>query len=101
MIRLSQDRGARRRVRRLAVPALLAALWAGAMPAQGQVVRGVVTERTTRVPIPGVLVTLVPADSAAGQAPLNLTALTDARGEYGIRAGAAGRYRVDAKRIGV
>jgi protocatechuate 3,4-dioxygenase beta subunit len=85
----------------VAIAVVLAAVAASALPVQAQVVRGVITERTTGVAIPGVLVTLVPADSAVGQASLSLTALTDERGEYAIRAGAPGRYRLDAKRIGV
>lgn len=74
-------------------------LFCCAMPAGAQVVRGVVTERATGVPVPGVLVTLQRADSAGG-APV-MSALSDERGEYAIRAGGPGQYRIDAKRIGV
>ncbi|MEP7346163.1 MAG: carboxypeptidase-like regulatory domain-containing protein, partial [Gemmatimonadaceae bacterium] len=61
-----------------------------------QLVRGTVTERTSGAPLSGVLVTLVnEASRTVG------SALTSERGDYGIRAPEAGRYRIDAKRIGV
>lgn len=81
----------------LAALALLLCATAG----EAQVVRGVVMERTSGLPLPGVLVTLERADSATAQRALNLSALTDERGEYAVRVPAPGRYRVDAKRIGV
>ena len=64
---------------------------------EAQVVRGKVTDRSSGSPIPGVLVSLIRDDA---QAP-SISVLSNARGEYAIRAAAAGRYRVDAKRIGV
>ncbi|HSA55572.1 MAG TPA: carboxypeptidase-like regulatory domain-containing protein [Gemmatimonadaceae bacterium] len=88
---------------RLAAPMLLAlsALLTTAAVAQAQIVRGVVTERTSGLPLSGVLVTLERADTTTAQRALDLSALTNERGEYAIRATAPGRYRVDAKRIGV
>lgn len=86
-------------VRSGAAAALLSLL--SAIVAQAQVVRGVVTERTSGLPLPGVLVTLELADSTTSQRALNLTSLTDERGEYAVRAARPGRYRVEAKRIGV
>lgn len=64
-----------------------------------QVVRGTVTERSSGAPVAGVLVTLQRAgttDAAAAS-----SALTDETGAFAIRAGGAGRYVLDAKRIGV
>ena len=65
---------------------------------QSQVVRGTITERASGEPIPGALVTLEPASALEGRA---LSVLTTVQGEYALRAAAAGRYRVSAKRIGV
>jgi len=65
---------------------------------QGQVVRGTITERTSNAPIVGTLVTLEPVTGNAAQA---VAVLSGVRGEYAIRAVAAGRYRLSAKRIGV
>ena len=79
----------------------LLVLLMSATVAQAQIVRGLVTERTSGLSLPGVLVTLEIADSGTAQRALNLSALTDERGEYAIRATGPGRYRVDAKRIGV
>jgi hypothetical protein len=67
---------------------------ANVLPAQ--VVRGRVSERQTSTPVPGVVMTLL--DSAGRTA---AEALSDARGEYSVRAPSAGSYRLDAKRIGV
>jgi hypothetical protein len=61
-----------------------------------QVVRGRVQERQSSTPVPGVVITLL--DSAGSAA---AEVLSDARGEYSVRAPASGRYRLDAKRIGV
>lgn len=61
-----------------------------------QLVRGTVVERSSGAPLGGVLVTLV-NDSTRTVG----SALTSERGEYGIRAPGPGRYRIDAKRIGV
>jgi hypothetical protein len=62
---------------------------------RAQVVRGTVTEKTSRAPIAGVLVFL-----ERDARPL-VTVLSDERGEYAIRAPGAGRYQITAKRIGV
>ena len=62
-----------------------------------QVVRGKVTDRNSGSPIPGVLVSLL-RDGVTSAA---TSVLSNARGEYAIRAPAPGRYRLDAKRIGV
>lgn len=67
-----------------------------AVPARAQLVRGTVTERSSHLPVPGVLMTLV-ADAGGTVA----TALSTDRGEFAIRAAGAGRYHVEAKRIGV
>src|SRR4030095_428528 len=65
--------------------------------AEAQVVRGRITDRTSGSPVPGVLVSLLP-DAGTTAA---ISALSNARGEYAIRATSPGRYRLDAKRIGV
>lgn len=65
--------------------------------AEAQVVRGRITDRSSGSPIPGVLVSLLP-DAATTAA---ISVLSNARGEYAIRATTPGRYRLDAKRIGV
>jgi hypothetical protein len=62
-----------------------------------QVVRGTITERASSAPIVGALVTLESATST----PVSLSVLSNAQGEYALRAPATGRYRVTAKRIGV
>jgi hypothetical protein len=64
--------------------------------ADAQIVRGRVTDQTSGSAIPGVLVSLLPDASTAAAT----SVLSNARGEYAIRAPAAGRYRIDAKRIG-
>ena len=66
-----------------------------AAAAHAQVVRGTITERATGSPIPGVVVSLVP-DATTGV----ISVLSNARGEYAIRATGPGQYRLDAKRIG-
>ncbi|HEX6316560.1 MAG TPA: carboxypeptidase regulatory-like domain-containing protein [Gemmatimonadaceae bacterium] len=63
-----------------------------------QVVRGRVLDRSSSAPVPGVLVSLVPDDTASVS---TTTVLSNARGEYAIRAPSPGRYHLDAKRIGV
>lgn len=70
---------------------------AGALPAQ--VVRGVVSERTSGAGLAGVVVELQVAGSAADARVASV--LTDAAGSYALRAPVAGRYLVTAKRIGV
>jgi hypothetical protein len=61
-----------------------------------QVVRGTVTERGSRDPLPGVVVSL--ESNAPDATPI--FALSSQEGTYAIR-GPAGSYRVTAKRIGV
>ena len=63
-----------------------------------QIVRGVVREQASGTPLVGVLMTLTRDDSAG--APV-VTALTNDRGVYSLRASQPGRYRLGAKRIGV
>ena len=64
---------------------------------EAQVVRGRITDRTSGSPVPGVLVSLLPDAGTAA----TISVLSNARGEYAIRATSPGRYRLDAKRIGV
>lgn len=66
--------------------------------ASAQVIRGVVIERTTDAPLVGVIVELSPA---AGGGDRVASALTDPSGAFALRAPAAGRFVVTAKRIGV
>lgn len=74
-------------------------------PTGAQVVRGVVTERSTGAPVAGVLVTAEPAGISAGPRPDGASTvssvLSNQAGEYAIRLPGPGRYRVAAKRIGV
>jgi hypothetical protein len=79
---------------------ILLALGVPTHRAAGQIVRGLVTERTSRSPLPGVLVWLERANPGAQPQSVN-SVLTNERGEYAIRAAAEGHYRVSAKRIGV
>lgn len=99
-----------RRTRRPLRPSLpgwrLLVLLAVAFPALagGQVVRGTVIERATDASLAGVIVELTPADgaAAAGAAAERVaSALSDPSGAFALRAPAAGRYVVTAKRIGV
>jgi len=79
------------------IPKLLVlALTLCAASLNAQLVRGTVTERSSGAPLGGVLVTLVNDSSRTVG-----SALTSERGEFGIRAPVPGRYRIDAKRIGV
>ena len=79
-------------------PLLLAAAFSVlGQAAQAQVVRGTVTERASSAPITGTLVTLEPMSGDTSQV---VAVLSNARGEFAIRA-SAGRYRLNAKRIGV
>ena len=77
------------------IPLMFAA--ATATVVEGQVVRGRISDRTSGSPVAGVLVSLLPDAGSTAAA----SVLTNARGEYAIRAPAVGRYRIDAKRIGV
>ena len=63
-----------------------------------QTVRGIVRERASGTPLVGVLMTLSRDDSVG--APV-VTALTNERGAYSLRASLPGRFRLGAKRIGV
>jgi hypothetical protein len=61
-----------------------------------QLVRGLITERTTNTPIDGVVVSVVDTrDSTVTQV------LSDDRGNYEVRLPVAGTYSLDVKRIGV
>ena len=74
---------------------LLAALHPAAS-ASAQVARGTVTERGSGATIPGVLVSLVDE-----QRRIVSTVFSDEKGGYEVRAPAAGRFAIEAKRIGV
>jgi hypothetical protein len=71
-------------------------LWSAA--AEAQVVRGQITDRATAAPVPGVVVSLV---AESGTSAATISVLSNTRGEYAVRAPVAGRYHLDAKRIGV
>ena len=72
-----------------------------------QVVRGVVRDASTQAPIPGVIVSLDEAtpqpdtEGSLRRSTLVLAVLTNERGEFSVRATAAGRYEVTAKRVGL
>ena len=83
------------RGRRFLLPVL--GLAAATATAGAQVVRGRVTEATSGAPLAGVLVEL----AAEGRADRLAATLTGPEGHYALRAPAAGRYVVTAKRIGV
>ncbi len=84
------------RLRSLSSVALLCCAVASAA-ADAQLVRGRVTDQTSGSAVPGVLVSLLPDASTVPAT----SVLSNARGEYAIRAPSPGRYRIDAKRIGV
>ena len=73
------------------------ALAAGARVSHSQIVRGRVTDSSSGGPVTGALVSLLGdvSDSAI------VSLLTNASGEYGIRAAMPGSYRIAVKRIGV
>ncbi len=83
-------------------PILLAAalLALSAATAGAQVVRGQVREQGSAAPVPGAVVSLLRADAAPTAAPV-VSALSDDRGAFSVRAPAAGRYVLRIKRIGV
>ena len=85
------------RLRNLGWVVLMAGSVTFPVAAETQVVRGKVTDRNSGTPIPGVLVSLL----RDGVTTAATSVLSNARGEYAIRAPAPGRYRLDAKRIGV
>ena len=74
---------------------LLAAV---ATAGKAQTVRGTVKEQASGTPLVGVLMTLTGEDSAGTPV---VTALTNERGVFSLRASLPGRYRLSAKRIGV
>ena len=80
---------------------LLALATSATLPstASAQVVRGTVTERTSGAPVAGAVVELLRADPDRGRSVASV--LTDPAGGYALRAPAAGRYVVSAKRVGV
>jgi len=79
----------------LGVPIVIASC-APLSRAVAQVARGTITERGSGTVIPGVLVSLVDDGGRVMS-----TVFTDERGEYTIGAPGAGRYSIEAKRIGV
>lgn len=66
--------------------------------AEAQIVRGRISDRTSAAAVPGVVVSLLPD---AGTTAPAVSVLSNERGEYSVRAQSPGRYRLDAKRIGV
>ena len=68
---------------------------------QAQVVRGVVRESGTGTIVEGVLVTLERVAAVESVSSDVVSALSNERGEFAIRAGRPDRYRLGAKRIGV
>jgi hypothetical protein len=91
------SRYGRRVIPRVGLAALGAGVGAGsAAPVAAQVVRGLVTERSTKEPLDGVLIAVMDAkDSTLVQA------LSNDGGGFEIRLPAAGTYSLDVKRIGV
>lgn len=78
----------------------VALLLAAASTANGQVIRGVVTEVGSGTRLAGALVTLRGADVRDSGNTLRNT-ITNERGEYAIAASGAGQYRLSVRRIGV
>lgn len=76
---------------------LAVALLIGPAAARAQVVRGRITEVNTTNPVPGALVSLLPAASDS----VLVSGLSTRDGDYALRAPAAGSYRLAVKRIGV
>ena len=77
--------------------ALICALVLPLHTAVAQVVRGIVTERTSGQPLRGVLVSV----TAAGDSTNIRHTLTNIRGEFALRLASSGRYIMSAKRVGV
>ncbi len=69
-------------------------------PANGQVIRGMVSERENARPLAGVLVSVARIPDSLSTGGLRHT-LTNARGEFAVSLDRAGTYQVSAKRIGV
>jgi hypothetical protein len=70
-------------------------------PAAAQVVRGVTIEGASRIPQSGVLVELLRWEAGDSAGVSVAATLSDAGGRFALRAGAAGRFILTAKRIGV
>ena len=86
------------RIRPLAALLGLCCVLLSSAAAESQVVRGRITDRATAAPVPGVVVSLI---AESGTAAATISVLSNTRGEYAVRAPVAGRYHLDAKRIGV
>ena len=80
-------------------PAVLA-LTVALESAGAQIVRGIVTERTSGLPLTGVLVSISSVPDSLTPGGIRHT-LTNQRGEYALRLSSGGSYIVSAKRIGV
>ena len=65
-----------------------------------QVIRGVVTERVSGVPLRGTLISVASVPDSLLPGGIRHT-LTNGRGEYALRLASGGRYVLTAKRIGV
>ena len=84
----------RARVAALALGSIVAL--ASGEPVAAQVVRGVVTEKTTNAPLDGVVLSVLdPRDSVV------VEVLSNDGGGYEIRLPSIGMYTIDVKRIGV
>lgn len=68
--------------------------------AGAQIVRGIVTEGTSGLPLTGVLVSIASVPDSLKPGGIRHT-LTNERGEYALRVSSGGSYIVSAKRIGV
>jgi hypothetical protein len=81
---------------------VLTALPLAASAAPAQLVRGLVSDRSSATPLVGVVVTLEAFDGEArATASVAASGLTNRRGEFALRTRAPGTYRLSAKRIGV
>jgi hypothetical protein len=69
--------------------------------ASAQVIRGTVTERDSRAPVIGALVSLDPEGTVGVSANAVRRVLSNPRGEFAIVAPGPGRYRLSIRRIGV
>lgn len=74
----------------------LLALCGGGVRGEAQVVAGTVSERGTSAPITGAVISLVDVERR-----VVATVLADETGRFEVRAPRAGRYALEAKRIGV
>jgi hypothetical protein len=80
-------------------PAVLALTFA-LESAGAQIIRGVVTESVSGLPLAGVLVSSASVPDSLRPGGIRNT-LTNERGEYALRLSSGGRYIISAKRIGV